>query len=264
VKRNIQRLCIAAVAMAGLAVVTPARGALIFVPNGTFASPEQADDTFSDSIADPTGAVPSWIASIGTNGNNAAGVWDPINVNYSGSTGNNVALPGAGGVGQTGYIYLEQFDDLDPQPLGGRLTSGTITTIANKFTYTLTVALGNANQIDNAGTLMPVEPGEIEIRLLAGGDIVASTPVPAGTLANNTFTNFTTSFTTTASDVHTGLPLTIELVHSYSGIGFREADFANVRLDATFVPEPGAATIGLLGFAVVLMGSRRAARRACD
>lgn len=266
-KRSIQRLCVAAAMLVGLSVAGAARATLIFVPNGAFASPAEADNAFSDTVLNPSGAVPNWTFDQSDNGSNAAGVWDPVNINYSGSTGDNVALPGAGGVGQTSYIYLQQFDDLNPLPLGGRLTSEVITNVASNFTYTLTVAVGNANMIDdgsNTNTFVPVEPGDVTLRILAGGDVVADTFIPAGTLANNTFTNFVTTYTTSVNDARAGLPLTIELVHSYSGVGFREADFANVRLDAQFIPEPNLTAFGMLGIATVFIGCRRAARQTCD
>jgi hypothetical protein len=235
----------------------------IFIPNGNFGLPEEPDDTFSNTVDEPGTAVTSWTFFNTDNGSIAAGVWDPIDVNYTGTTGNNTALPGAGGVGQTAYIYLEQLDDLNPQPLGGRLSIDLGTNVASNFIYTLTVAIADPKTIDYNGSNVPVTSGDVTIRLLAGGDVIAMNDDI--TTTDGTFNSFSTFYQSLpANDPHLGMPLTIELLHTYSGVGFREADFANVRLDATFVPEPNSAALGFIGIAAIFVAGRRAGRQACD
>jgi hypothetical protein len=249
VKFPISRLCLAAAGVT-LCHATIVSGSLVFVPNGNFAAPDQADDTFSDTIANPSGAVPDWTFVGGDNGVIAAGVWDPISQDYPGADGNNATLPGAALTGQTGFISLEQLDENSPQPLGGTLMSASsLVTIASNTSYTLTVALGRS--------LTFPDHGDVTIQLRAGNDVIASEFVEQNTLTTGTFTDFSTSFTTTPNSALAGMPLTVGIVHNFGGADFVSVDFTNVRLDVTQVPEP-TTSFALLGIGIIV--ARRARR----
>ena len=109
----------AALFAAGL-LAAPASATLIVVPNSTFDDPELVDGDFSDTT---TFDLPDWQFDGGSNGVIFGGAWDPQNADYSGTTGDNVALPPTAAGGQTGYIYLEQFNDASPAAMGASFTT---------------------------------------------------------------------------------------------------------------------------------------------
>ncbi|MEO6435577.1 MAG: PEP-CTERM sorting domain-containing protein [Tepidisphaeraceae bacterium] len=222
---------------------------IIVIPNYTFQTPDVPNDGVTDNRVD-LDAVPDWTFTSSENGIIAAGVWDPVNADYGGSNGDNAALPGTAQGGQAAYVYLEQFNDLDPQPLGGILTSNTaLVTIEPLTRYDLTVAIGNAKSFN---------PGEVTIQeILVDGEVVASEFTDESTLPNNTFTDVTTSFTTTIDDPLIGGQLRIRLIHTHAGTGIREVEFDNIRLMTTTVPEPTSAALTLLCAAAMTARRRR-------
>jgi hypothetical protein len=120
-------------------------------------------------------------------------------------------------------------------------------TIAADTTYTLSVAVGNAdlNNPDlEKGPLVfdPIgdtPPAGVSLALLANGQPFAIDPVPAGLVAGGTWQDFTLSYTTTDSDPIVGEQLTIQL-GTEPGSGQAEAaSFDNVRLDATAIASSG-------------------------
>jgi hypothetical protein len=247
-----QAMVLLGVGAALLGVGRAARATLIVIPNSSFETPDVADGGFTDSDLD-TVAVPSWHFTGSDNGAINAGVWDPQNGDYAGTNGAG-AIPGTGaGAGtQIGYIYLEQNDPGNPQPLSGILeTDDSLATVANNTRYDLTVALGNAKTFD---------PDQVSIQMFVDGEEAASQTFSADQIPEGTFTNFTTSFTTDPDDFRAGGSLSVRILHTtFSGSGL-EADFDNVRLTTTAVPEPVEATLASLGICGLALRRRRRSR----
>jgi MYXO-CTERM domain-containing protein len=227
-----------------------ARASLITVANASFETPNVADNAFTDSD-NVAIAVPNWTLATTLNGTITTGVWDPINADFSNTTGDNAAIPGGAG-GQVGYIYLEQFNDLAPEMLTGELTTeSSLATIQNNTIYTLTVSLGSSKTSS---------AGDVLIELYSNNTLRASTNVPAGTLPEDTLVDYVASFTTSGSDPNAGGPLVARIIHNYSGPGAREVEFDNVRVDVSPVPEPTSTSLALLALAA-LTTRRRSNRR---
>jgi MYXO-CTERM domain-containing protein len=247
--RIITKSSIAAAALLALWQAAPAPAALVIIPNGNFVSPDVPDNTFTDTLQDGPAAVSNWSFFSSDSGTIYSGVWDPTNLDYGGSTGNNAALPGTtGGAGQVGYIALQQFDVLNPLPLGGRLTTtSALPTVGNNLTYTLTVALASSLQFPDYG--------DVTIQLLVNGDVAADYMVQQGQLTSGTFKDFTTTFTTSPNDFRNGGTLAVGIVHTYGGTNFVTVDFTNVRLDVT--PEPASGGVALLSLGAVMLRRQR-------
>ena len=194
--------------------------------------------------------VPEWLfTSIAVDGNGdpadgnviSTGVWDPIDADYTGATGNDASLPGAADGGQAAYLYLSQDGSGDVVPLLASLTtSDAVAVIASSTRYDLAVAVGNSKLF---------EPGSVTIELLAGSQVVASAAANAATVANGAFANLTASFTTLASDPLEGDDLRVRLAHTFNSTGTREVEFDNIRLESTFIPEPASMATVLLAAA---------------
>jgi hypothetical protein len=231
----------------------PASATLIIIPNASFQNPEQADNTFSDtgSTAD---AVPDWtFAGTGT-GIVSAGVWDPTTVDYTLSGGNNVDVDGLGPSigGQVGYIYLEQ--TATPQPLSGSLTTAApIATIEDDTSYNLTVALGHAKG---------VVTGSVEIEFVVFGSVpIDSIIVPAASIPQDSFADFTVNLTTSEGYPFSGTELQARIVHNYGGAGSASLDIDNVRFDVTKIPEPAGASVAFMTLGALISATRRGRRR---
>ena len=151
----------------------------------------------------------------------------------------------------TGYT-----DDLTPY--GGWLVFGngagtvsqtlTGTTLQTNTTYTLTVAVGNRNDLALPG---------FGIELLAGASIVASeySITQGGSVADpadGTWSDVTATFTTGGTVVAGDLGIVLQ---SY-GV---QVNYDNVSLDATAIPEPGtyALLAGCFALASVMIRRRR-------
>ena len=237
---------VAVAMLMGVCFAASASATLITVPNSSFENPDVADGIFTDTTITP---VPNWTFLGGDNGTITGGVWDPQNGDYTGTTGNNTPLPNqlAAAGGQTGYIYLEQTDDQNPQPLGAQFTTAAaIATIADKTRYTLTIALGRSK---------PLNHGDVTVELLVDDNSIASEFIEAGSLVMDTFENVTTSFDTGENDPLTGLDLKVRVRHSWGDAGFREIDFDNVRVETTVIPEP-ASFFALFAFGGLLKRRR--------
>jgi hypothetical protein len=122
-------------------------------------------------------------------------------------------------------------------------SAGSLGTITADTTYTLTVAVGNADLNDpslETGPLVfdPIgdtPPAGVSLALLANGQPFAIQPVPAGLVASGEWQDFSFTYTTTDADPIVGEQLTIQL-GTEPGAGEAEgAVFDNVRLDATSV-----------------------------
>ena len=233
------------VCSAAVLVATTASAAPILVPNHSFETPAVIDQTSS------TVAPPGW--TLGGDFNGGVEVFNPSNVSYSGTTGAG-AIPGTGDGQQLAGIHNAA------AVIAGNwhLTSGVVAIVGDNMTYMLTAALGNRK------TANPSEFNYVE--LLVNGVVVASTEVGRAAIVNDTFTDFSTSFSTGAADPLSGGNLAIRLrARETQFFVFGMSDFDNVRLDGTatsvnppVAPEP--ASLLLLGTA--LAASLRRVRRA--
>ena len=122
-------------------------------------------------------------------------------------------------------------------------SAASLGTITADTTYTLTVAIGNADINDPSLAGGPLDfdpiantpPAGITLALLADGQPFAIDLVPAGIVASGTWQDFSFSYTTTDADSVVGEQLTIQL-GTQPGSGASEgASFDNVRLDAASV-----------------------------
>ena len=138
--------------------------------------------------------------------------------------------------------------------------NGTITStvsptiIAPNTLYTLTVALGNNNEVNTNYNF----PGDDQIRLLANNTTIAASPLISGyTIPNDTFVDYTVTYQSGANstvDPNVGQPLNIQLYAQQRSDASccGQSLFDNVRLDGTTVPEPAALSLfGLAGFGLL-------------
>ena len=164
-----------------------------------------------------------------------------------------------GDVGWQGVSTLTEAYTVDLAPYGAGLIFGnngagqlsqtlTGTTLQTNTTYTLTVAVGNRNNL--------VLPG-FGIELLAGASIVASeySITQGGSVADpadGTWSNVTATFTTGGTVVAGDLGIVLQ---SYG----TQVNYDNVSLDATAIPEPGtyALLAGCFALASVMIRRRR-------
>jgi hypothetical protein len=195
------------------AQVLPTGGLTVTTPNG------------------PTG----WTGyNIGSGGN-----WD-IGVQSAGGTDYTVFSPLATPAQGNNYLWLNRFNGNGTQITGVYQDVGSL--LADT-TYTLTVAIGQRN--DSAPNSQPAwSPGIIS--LLNGTDYTGTVLATGGGLpARNTWQDYTVSYTTGAT-VSGDLLIDLSVLDSPS----IQADFDNVSLTATPVPEPGA--YALLGGGFIL------------
>jgi len=221
-----------------------ATAAPITVPNFSFENPNVADSFTS-------AAVPDWLFASSSVFFGSAEVLDPPAATYTGTGGNDTALHGSGNGGQLADINTFS---------GGFAGSYTLTTATDLATvmdntmYTLTVALGDRK----TGTPFPVTA----IDLLVNGSLVASTSANAATIPDDTFTDFSTSFSTGTADPLTGGSLRIRLRAESQTFQVFVSDFDNVRLNQTTlptaapVPEPHTLVLLGLGLIASISGAR--------
>ena len=211
-----------------------ASAAPITVPNFSFENPDVSDSFTS-------AGVPDWLFA-SSSGFGAAEVLDPPAATYTGTGGNNTPLPGSGQGGQLADINTFSAGFAGTYTL---TTATDLATVTDNTLYTLTVALGDRK----TGTPFPVTA----IDLLVNGTLVASTSASAATIPDDTFTDFSTSFSTGTADPLTGGGLKIRLRAESQTFQVFVSDFDNVRLDQTAapapVPEPG--TLVLLGCGLI-------------
>ena len=266
--------CLAAAVLISALSIRPAAATLIIVPNASFEAPDVIDEEFTITFAPPviaqgrlawanssgaspgypvsatSEAIPDWSFVQTLNGTITAGVWDPGAIDFTGAGGDNAALPATALGGQSGYIYLEQFDDLLPELMSGELTTETsLATIQPDMIYTLTVALGSAKTF---------EPGEVTIGLFSDTIMLAQTVIQPVDIPEDTFEDFTAVFTSMANEPLAGNPIVARIIHTHGNTGARSIEFDNVRFDASPVPEPGG--IAALALTALAAAARRARR----
>lgn len=182
------------------------------------------------------------------------GIFNPGAATYTGAAGNGTP---SGALGSSA-AYVYNINTATPE------TRMTISQqlgafIMESMEYTLTVAIGNRLATNTYGTTY----GGYSVELLAGGTVIGSQSdliIPAeGTFADISFTIDSNAL----DPSFLGKELSIVLSQT-SLVAHASTDFDNVRLTATSnaVPEPGTATLGLLGIAVLAFVSARKRQRA--
>jgi hypothetical protein len=217
----------------------------VSVPNFSFEASALPDGTFDpEPIADWT------FAGMYLN----AGAYNSSDSTFSGTSSNPLPAPADGD-----HFALT---NLNRGALPGNnnvsITSATpLTTVLPYSTYTLTVALGNRVFGSEYGDTLSIE--------LLVNDVV----VPASTLTflgstipNDSFMDFTTSFTTGAIDPLIGGALKIQLRHStLAGSGVATGEFDNVRLNVETevppAPEPTSFALLSLGLLALVKQARK-------
>lgn len=218
-------LCVAA-AFSTSALANP-----IAVQNFSFEQPDLGHNTSATERFD-TSSIPGWSAN--GSGGTGFGVADPSGNNYTGANG--PVLPGTADGAQYAFLNL-------PSGFGNTLTYAgfSLGHFISGETYSLTVALGGRG--DNGAP-----PNLYGITLLANGLAVGTSATAAGIA--DTF--FDLTYTFTASDAQNGMDIGIALSANNTGTAFEQANFDNVRLSTTSVPEPStillSASIGMLAF----------------
>ncbi len=231
----------ATLAAASLAAIAPraASGSPIFVNNFSFETGISPVDPGDEGTA----------AAAGWSGSGAVGIYDPTDLEFAGTTGNNVqgTLPNGGQdlVITTYYLPLGG-------PLGGSLEQ-TVALVAANTTYTLTVSVG---------TRLETISGGWSISLLAGVTTIGSNTGNSGPAAGTFIDRVAVAGPFGPLDPKIGSPLIIRISgFNVSGNTTTAQDqFDNVRLDATLVPEPASGMVLLAG--AVSMGFTRRRGRA--
>ncbi len=123
--------------------------------------------------------------------------------------------------------------------------------------YTLTVALGNPRNADDTAFGVPAD---ITLSLLANGLVIpaASTTITGTSIPNNTFTDYSVSFTSPLSGGVDGEALNVQLFTSQPDGLNRQSLFDNIRINATVpVPEPSSIILCGLGAMGLFVTARR-------
>jgi len=213
---------------------TTAKALDVSVQGHSFETPLHADGGLA--IADPIG----WTT---TSGEGLMGIFNPTDSNsYAGSNDSGAhggTLPNMDGV-QLAFLT------------GGGTTvveqtlSGVV--VEDNTIYTATTAVGSRTR----GTAWWNGTYEYEFALVAGTTVVSSITGDSVNLDEGTLTDVSTSFTNDGNE-QSGESLTIRFTNLSGG----NADFDNVRLDATVIPEPATlAVFGLSGLLVLLRRRR--------
>ena len=227
---SISKLAAAVCTVASLSSIsTAAIAGPITVANYSFEGPVQGGAGFQN----PTG-ITSWV----TTGAGEVGVWNPALtvLAYSPSIPYfSTAMPD--GV-QIGYSNL------------GTIAQTLTATYESGYQYNLTVAVGLRN-LAGGGPNQYI-PATATMELFAGTttNIIASLPIPVGSIARGTFQDFTLSV---AGGAWNGQAIGILFTS-----GGEQLDIDNVRLNS--VPEPG--TLILLGGALAGIGMVRRRKQA--
>ena len=132
--------------------------------------------------------------------------WLANSPSFYGAEGNSIAAkffsPGTSDRLQAGFL------NLDSRGTATLTSAASLATISNNTIYTLTVALGNntSPDADQYGA-----PGDMFIRLLANGNVIATNNVINSSVPNGTIGDYSLSFATGTSSSLAGQSLTIQL-----------------------------------------------------
>ena len=231
-------------------LVTPqAKAATISIANHDFETGGLVDNSNSFPGVIPT----SWVAVPGAGPSGGYfGYYNPAN-HPSGYPS------GVNGTGTTGTMSGPNVFYFGSSASGQGIQQTLAATFALSTDYTLTVARGNRNSAFN---------NTLRMQLLAGSTLLTSfdvAPEPVG--SRGTFLDYATSYTASLANDTTygglvGQSLIVRFLEiDNPGNPQVEVDIDNVRLTATAgVPEPGSASLLMLGLAAVLARTRRCRR----
>ncbi len=153
------------------------------------------------------------------------------------SVNNPLAAPAEGNQ----FTYINMFD---PTVTGGLYQD--VGALLPNTLYTLTVAIGSrGDRINSPGIISLINGFDFSGIVLAQGGGIPS--------LQNSWQDYTITFTTGAI-VSDNLIISLGVLGNGTTI---QADFDNVRLDATAVPEPSTLALGLLGSLAMLHLARR-------
>lgn len=227
-----------------LALVASGRAATISIANHDFETGGLADNSNS---AFP-GTIPTgWVAMPGAAPSGGFfGYFNPVN----GAGGYVSGVSGTPGV--TGTMAGPNVFYFGSSSSGQGIQQTLAATFAANTDYTLTVARGTRNSNFN---------NTLRMSLLAGSTVLTTrdvAPEPSG--SRGTFLDYFTTYTYSAADaglVGQALIVRFQEIDNPGNPQF-EVDIDNVRLSA--VPEPGSASLLILGLAAVLARTRRCRR----
>ena len=235
-RRHILLSALTAFTLAGAAHAAP-----IPVPNSSFDDPVLADGGRANALnADPT-IVPGWFPSFSGPPVSGGGVENPLDAQFAGATLG--PLPGDALGDQALFVQGtlasndQSFSTTDP-----------VAILAADTTYTLTVAVGNP---------LDSEPGDVTLEFIVNGTPTAETLIPAGTLPEGTFTDYTLELVLGPGDPLAGRELDVRLGQDQTQNLLQTVYFDAVRLEDTSVPEPDAVALLVIGAAVLGARARR-------
>lgn len=215
-------------ALAGVASVSSVQAASVVVPNFSF----------EEDIAPPGGVmkfVPSGWLSFNQKGGEDIGSQNALAANYP--VNNPMEWPAEGNQ----FAYVNMF--ANNAEGGGIFTD--VGSLMPNTQYTLTVAIGSrADRLNSPGIISLVNGFDNTGTLLATGGGLPET--------QGTWMDYSITFTTGA-EVSDNLIIVLSVL----GAETIQADFDNVRLEATAVPEPSTIALCLLGG----LGAARMIRR---
>ncbi len=231
-KKSFYKLNVLALSVAAPCLLSVARAQTsVTVLNNSFQA--QSVAAGQNDVLTPNGPTDWTGFNVGSGGNYDIGLSGENGSDY---TAGPLAAPASG----NSYLWLNRFNGNGTQVTGIYQDVGSL--LADT-TYTLSVAIG---QRAGAGPNGSWSPGIIS--LLNGTDNTGTVEATGGGISStpNSWEDFTASFTTGAS-VSGDLTIDLSVLDAPS----IQADFSNVELTATTVPEPG--TLAMFGGGLALL-----------